>query len=152
MDSIFYFSVQSHFPIQCLPTSAAVSLTSSCVWVSLALGNAEQTSSWSLLRRLKNMEKSWKPPGPLKDLDERWWCKESLVWEVENEGSGQNCIGAVACRGHLESTRAGISSPRDKISLPSTGTLLNFSCALGRELVAWLCAELGTAKPAIGTS
>lgn len=150
MDSIFYFSMQSNFLFQCLPTSAAVPLISSCAWESLAPGNAEADIFLEPPEEAEEYREELKPPSPSKTW--RSGVKASLVWEVENEGSGQNCIGAVACSGHLESSRAGISSLRDKISLPSTGTLMNFSCALGRELVAWLWAELGTAKPAIGTS
>lgn len=151
MDSIFYFSVQSNFPFQYLPTSAAAPLISGCPWVSLIPGNAEEDIFLEPPQEAEEYGEELKAPGPLKDLDDRWWCEESLVWEVENEECGQNCIDAVACSGHLESSW-GISSLRDKISLPSTVTLMNFSSALGRELAAWFWAELGTVKPAIGTS
>lgn len=77
MGSIFYFSMQSNFPFQCLPTSAAVLLTSSCPWASPIPGNAK--ADIFLEPPEEAEEYGEEPPGPLKDLGDRWWCKESLV-------------------------------------------------------------------------
>lgn len=103
---------------------------------------------WGIRRRAGG------PWAPSETFGGRRWGKKSLVWQVENERSDWSCTDNMACSGHLKSRRPHSSNHNDRISPPSTGTLLIFCHALGSELAAWpwAPAELAAAKPAIGTS